>query len=303
MDWNDLRYILAAHRARTLVGAAARLGVTHTTVGRRIRASEERMGVRLFDRTPDGLHVTPAGQDLVEVAERMEGEVLSVESRIMGRDTELSGPLRVSILDYSFWALHGAFQSFLERYPSVDLTITATVEPVSLTRRDADVVLRLAEAPPETLIGRRLGQVGFAVYASDALVDRIGADAGYAAYPWLGWDERSDGRWVDAWLAENAPGARIAVRIDESAIVRRQAIQSGMGVFFMPCFEGDAVSGLQRLGPVEFRRSLWLLTLPDLRHTNRVRAFLDHMAEAPSVRVLCSQTGSRRDLSTDRRTD
>ncbi|HMR76258.1 MAG TPA: LysR family transcriptional regulator, partial [Polyangiaceae bacterium] len=93
MDWDDLRFILAAARARTLSGAAAEFGVTHTTAGRRIRACEERLGARLFDRQPDGLHATPAGQDLVELAERMESEGLAVESRIMGRDAELRGSL------------------------------------------------------------------------------------------------------------------------------------------------------------------------------------------------------------------
>jgi len=284
MDWNDLRYLLAAHRARTLVGAAAALGVTHTTVGRRLRAFEDRLGVRLVDRTPDGLYVTPAGQDLVTVAERLEGEVLAAEGRVMGRDTQLSGPLRVSVFDYSFWGFHDAFASFLLRYPNVELTITATLNPVSLIRREADVALRLSNSPTETLIGRQVGEIAYAVYASEALVEATGADATYADYPWIGLDERfQDGQWLDGWLAENAPGAAISVRLDENAILPRQAIQAGMGIFFMPCFEGDAAPGLRRLGPIHFHRTLWLLTLPELRHTNRVRAFLDHMVDALAI--------------------
>ncbi len=280
MDWGTLRYILAAHRARTLLGASVELGVTHTTVGRRIRACEEKLGARLFDRTPEGLFVTPAGQDLVDIAERLEGELLAAEGRIMGRDTELRGPLRVSILDYSFWNLHDAFSSFLARYPHVELTITASLEQVSLTRREADVVLRLSNTPAENLFGRRVGTMAFAVYGSESLIKSVGETAAFEDYPWLGWDERVEGLWLDAWFKKNAPGAQVAVRIDESAILRRQAIQAGMGLFFLSCFEGDTVPGLRRLGPVQFRRDLWLLTLPELRHTNRVRAFLDHMAEA-----------------------
>ncbi len=297
MDWDDLRFILAAARSRTLSGAGARFGVTHTTVGRRIRACEARLGVRLFDRQPDGLHATAAGQDLIDLAERMEGEVLAAQGRIMGRDAELRGPLRVSIFDFGFWGIHDAFASFIARYPSVELTITASLDPVSLTRREADVALRLTRSPPEALIGRRVGDLTFAVYASEALVARVGADAPYADYPWLAWDDRLDGSWIHEWLSRNAPGARIALRIDESAILQRQAICSGMGVFFMPCCVADAIPGIRRLGPIHFRQPLWLLTLRELQHTSRVRAFLDHMADAlathPAVVRSSEQEGGR----------
>lgn len=279
MDWDDLRYILAVARARTLIGAASDLGVTHTTVGRRIRACEERVGVRLFDRNPDGLTTTPAGQVLAEAAERLEGEVLSAESRVMGQDAELRGPLRVSTFDFALWVFHDTFASFLQRYPSVELTITAPLDPISLVRRDADVALRLTASPPASLIGRRLGEIEFAVYGSEELIARVGEDAPYGAYPWIAQDQRQDGGWVEAWLARHGPGARIVARIDESPILRRQAISAGMGLFFLACFEGDGVPGVRRLGPVQFRHPLWLLTLPELRHTSRVRAFLDHMVE------------------------
>ena len=279
MEWDDLRYLLAVSRARTASGAASALSVTHTTVGRRLRACEAQLGVQLFDRTPDGLHATAAGLELIEVAERMEGELHAAESRVMGRDAALKGALRVSLLDYTLWALGDAFARFVERHPRVELTLTASLEQVSLTRREADVAMRLTGNPPEHLIGRKVGSVGFAVYAHRRLVEQVGTDAPYGAYPWLGWDQRVDGRWFDGWLAEHAPGARIVARIDESAIIRRQAVCSGLGVFLMPCFEADQVPELRRLGPVHFHQPLWLLTLAELRHTSRVRAFVDHMVE------------------------
>jgi len=282
MDWDDLRYVLAVSREHTLSRAAANLGVTHTTVGRRLRAIEERLGVRLFDRTPDGFLPTPAGQDLSEAAERVEGEVLSVEGRVLGRDAQLQGKLRVSTLDFLFIGFHDAFASFMARYPSVDLTVTTTTSEVSLTRREADVVLRLSNSPTEYLVGRKVGRMAFAVYGSSALVERLGPDAGYGAYPWLNWDERTDTAWLDGWLAKNAPGAQIVMRMDGSALVLRKLLAEGTGVHFYPCIDGDADPALRRVGPIhpEFSRDLWLLTLPELRGTSRIRAFMDHMAEA-----------------------
>lgn len=277
--WDDLRHLLAVSRHGTLTRAAEALDVTRTTVGRRLDALEATIGVRLFDRTPDGLVPTPAGQDLVETAERVEEELLAAEGRLVGRDAELSGELRVSTLDYLLWAYTPLFRSFLERYPSIELTLQATLDEVSLPRREADVALRMTDTPPEGLIGRRVGEIGFAVYASEALVARVGDGAPYGAFPWVGLDGEPMRRWLDQWLAENAPGARIALRIDEGAILRRQAVCEGLGAHFMPTFEADALPGLRRLGPVHFTRDLWLLTLPQLRHTARVRAFLRHMAD------------------------
>ncbi|MEO0601492.1 MAG: LysR family transcriptional regulator, partial [Myxococcota bacterium] len=206
MDWDDLRYVLALTRAPTLAGAAQQLGVTHTTVGRRLRAIEAMLGVSLFDRTPEGLVPTGAGRDLADVAEQVESDVLAVEGRVRGRDTRLTGPLRVSTMDLFFCALQPAFAAFSEACPGVELTVDTTLDRVSLARREADVVIRLTNQPPEYLVGRRVGRVQFAVYAADSLVARIGDGAPLEAFPWLGWSDEPAATWLDAWLGRNAPG-------------------------------------------------------------------------------------------------
>lgn len=281
VEWDDLQFVLALARETTLSGAATTLGTTHTTVGRRVRALEERLGVRLFDQTPTGFAPTAAGADVARVAERMEEDVLALEARVLGRDVRLAGKLRVATMDMLLRLYHGAFSSFAGRYPSVDLTVTVSDVEVSLTRREADVVLRLTNTPPDTLVGRKVGRLAFAVYASRALVGRIGPGAPLGAYPWLHWDERLNMHWLDDWLAANAPGARVVMRFDVGATMLRELIAAGIGVHFLATAEGDADPSLQRISPVEpaFDRELWLLTLSELRHTPRVRAFLDHVAE------------------------
>lgn len=279
VDWDDLRYVLAVHRERTLSRAGARLGVSHTTVSRRLSAIEDKLGARLFDATPDGFVPTTAGHDVAAVAERMESEVHGLESRLLGRDERLEGALRVATMDLLFRTFHEAFTSFTARYPSVALTVSASDREVSLLRREADVALRMTGSPPDYAVGRKVGRAEFAVYASRELVARVGPDAPYEAYPWLHWDERLNMRWLDEWLARHAPRARIAMRLDTSMLLLRDAIEAGIGVHFLATFDGDAHPELTRIGPIhpEFARDLWLLTLPDLRHTSRVRAFMDHV--------------------------
>ncbi len=282
MDWDDLRYVLALSRAGTLAKAAEALAVTHTTVGRRLRTIEAGLGVRLFDRTPNKFVLTPAGQDLATTAERVEVDVLAAETRVRGRDEKLRGSLRVSTMDMLFCGFSDVFASFVKRYPHVDLTVTTPLAKVSLTRREADVALRMTNEPPEHLVGRKVGRVHFAVYAAESLVAEVGEGAALAAYPWIGWDDRLDTRWFDGWLAERAPGARVVIRFDDSGRARERAVRDGIGAHFMACFEGDALPGVvrisERLEP--FARDLWLLTLRDLRRTSRVRAFMDHVTDS-----------------------
>ncbi len=278
MEWDDLRYVLAIHREKTLSAAAAVLGVTRTTVGRRLKEAEERLGVRLFDRSDEGFTPTAAGEEVAASAARVEDEILVTQGRVLGRDAELKGRLRVSTLDFIFAGFPEVFKSFIERYPGVDLTVGVTNEQVSLLRREADVALRVGNNPAERLVGRRVGRLQFDAYASRALVERVGRDAPLAAFPWLHPDERSDGRWLDAWLAKHAPGAKVSLRSDDHA-VRRRALSSGIGVYFLACFDGDADAGLVRLGArlTEEARDLWVLTLPELRSSSRIRAFMDHV--------------------------
>ena len=281
MDWDDLRFVSAVTRLGSLNAAGKALGVRHTTVGRRIGRLETQLGVRLFDRTPEGLRPTPAAIDLSEVATETASRIDDATARVQGRDTSLSGALRVSTLDWLFELHAPVFASFCDRYPDVSLTVLATETEVSLFRREADVAFRLTNTPPETVVGRRVGTVRFAVYGHRSLVRD--PEAPWSAYPWLHWDERTEmARWLDHWLAANAPGARIALRLSEGTLLRRAAMRQGIGVHPLPIAEGERDPQLVRIGPVleDFDRALWLLTLPAMRHTSRVRALLDHVSEA-----------------------
>lgn len=275
-------YVLAISRHRTLLKAATTLGVAHTTVSRRLKTLEAELGVRLFDRTPDGLVATAAGEDLIEAAERMEGDMLSVRARVLGRDAELRGRLRVSTFDVLFYSLEQSFISFLKRYPHVELSVATSPERVSLPRREADIAIRLSNGPPESLVGRKVGYMQFGVYAARTLVERVGEDAPLSEYPWLSWDAGENLAWFEGWLAENAPGAKIVLRLGDRGVLMAHAVRSGLGAQILPCLLADADPLLQRLTPLDevFRLDLWLLTLPELRTNSRVRAFMEHMTEA-----------------------
>ena len=279
MDWDDLRYVLAVARERTLSRAAEKLGATHTTVGRRLRTIEQAMGARLFDQTPDGYVTTHAGRAVVESAERVEAELHSLEARVLGEDAQLEGVLRVTTLAMLLRRYHRGFSSFIERYPKVEFSLSTQDAELSLSRREADVALRMTNTPPEQLVGRKVGRVEFAVYAAKSLVERVGEGAPLSAFPWVNWDPRLGMRWLDEWLARNAPGARVSVRIDVSSDSVYDVVAAGLGAHLLSTIDGERDPSLVRIAPVDpsYSRDLWLLTLNELRSTSRVRAFMDHM--------------------------
>ncbi|MEZ4445190.1 MAG: LysR family transcriptional regulator [Polyangiaceae bacterium] len=281
MQWDDLRFVLALERARTLSAAARELGVAHTTVSRRLRGLEKSLGVALFERAGDQFEATAAGRDLCRVAARVEEEIFGAERRVMGRDRKLVGKLRVTTFDVVSVGMFPLFAAFRRHYPAVELTLTTDDRALSLHRREADVALRLSREPPPSLVGRRVGKIHFAVYGARALVEAVGANAPWEAFPWLHWDERLDNRWIDDWLAAHAPGAPIAMRLDGNFGVLLRAVRLGVGVHFLPCFVADEDPDLLRIGGVldEFAQPLWVLTLEELRRRRRVRAFTDFVAD------------------------
>lgn len=281
MDWDDLRFVLALARAGTLSGAALELRTTHTTVARRIHALETGLGVRLFASDEQGYTATAAGLHAVQSAEQTEEQLHALEARLIGGDAKLEGKLRVTTMDILFRRYERVFASFLKRFPGVELTLSCNDAEASLKRREADVALRMTRDPAPQLVGRKVGRVDFAVYASKGLAKKIGMKTPLSQWPWLNWDERLGTDWLDAWLAKHAPGAKIALRVDMGSLSLREVVAAGIGVHFLSCVEGDSDRRLVRISPIatDYSRDVWLLTLDELRSATRVRAFLDHFVE------------------------
>jgi DNA-binding transcriptional LysR family regulator len=280
MDWEHLRYLLAIQREGNLTRAAATLGVTRTTVGRRLQRLEEDLGVRLFDRTPEGLVATGPALDLVSTAAQMEALVFAAENKLLSQDPTLRGPLRVSTTDFVHECFSQAIAGFAAQHPEVELTLVTDDAFASLTRREADVVIRLANKPDPNLFGKRIARLHFALFAAPSLVERFGPGTPLEDWPWVGWDKQGEGIWLDQWLEHHAPGARFALRISSFPACLRSVLD-GVGVGFLPRRLGQA-RGLHPLGPElgKEARDLWALTLPELAANPRVRAFLDHAYEA-----------------------
>jgi DNA-binding transcriptional LysR family regulator len=281
IDWDDLRLVLAVAREGSLSGAARRLGVTHSTVFRRLGAIEQRIGVRLFERFRDGYAATPAGETAARVASQMADEVLSLERRLSGLDLRPSGTVRIATTDTISTLLMKHLPNLRAAYPEITVEVSASNIMANLTRREADIALRPTPDPPDLLVGRRLADIGHAIYASPDYLARHGSK-NLGDHQWIGLDDALATTVIGRWMHDNVGDARIALRVDALPSLR-DAARAGMGVALLPCYLGDEDDQLRRALPAtvpEARSALWLLTHSDLKRTARIRAVMDFLATA-----------------------
>jgi DNA-binding transcriptional LysR family regulator len=280
---DDLPLILALSRERTLAGAAEKLGIDLSTVFRRLNGLEQRLRVRLFDRSPRGYCLTAAGERAASAAERVETELLALDRDISGRDQQLSGVVRITASEtFSYAVLPALFAAFQQTHPRIRLVLSIDNRTVDLSRREADVALRVRRPKEDSLFGRRLTGIAFAYYgtANTPALRREGPSFNFSRHKVIGWDEPSS-LAVSDWVTKHVPPERITFR-STSFVNQLMAVRAGMGIALLPCYLADRDSQLRRISGVmpELTSELWLVTHQDLKNTARIRAFLSVIGDA-----------------------
>jgi DNA-binding transcriptional LysR family regulator len=289
VSWDDYRTVLAVSLARSLGGAAEMLGVNQSTVFRRLGAMEERLGARLFERSRTGYSLTTAGEEMVKLAEKMADEIVDFERRLTGHDLRPQGELRVATNDtLVIHLLTPIFASFRTLYPGITLDVVVGNQALNLSKRDADVAIRATGDPPETLVGRKLAAIHWAIYGAKSLGLTELDPVDYRSHSWIGLGDNLSGLKPGRWMAQNVGEDRIGWKIN-TVLGLSEAVAEGAGLGLLPCFIAQTFPNLVPLSGImaDFSSHIWLLTHPDLRNTARVRAFMDHVgAEIAKKRTL-----------------
>jgi DNA-binding transcriptional LysR family regulator len=281
-EWDDLRYVLAVANAGSLASAARALGVNHTTVLRRVSAFEQRLGLRLFERLPTGYVLTAGGEELIAAARHIDDTVTTLERKLAGQDLRLSGTIRITTTDTLMGSvLPEILAEFRTAHPGIQIEVAVSNLMFNLSKRDADVAIRPAKDPPDTLVGRRVAKIAFAIYGSREYVAKRRRIDDLAAERWVAPDDSLAGTAVANWMRAQLPTSDITLRAD-SLVALRQAAQAGLGLAALPCYLGDTSPDLVCVHPpiAAMETALWILTHEDLRHTARIRAFTEAAAAA-----------------------
>lgn len=265
----------AATPRSTLPAAASLLGLDHSTVFRRLRQIETALGTAVFERTPQGYVPTPAGAELVKLADQVALQLADALRRVSGQIPEPEGEVRIATSDALLCnLLMPLLAAFQAQCPHVRLDVVTGNLPLNLSRRDADVAIRATA----TLVGRKVARIAWAPYAARRLAGMHDPASLLETGAWVGFGDAMAGLAGAARLRTLSP-ERIATRFD-SVSGMRAAVMAGLGIGLLPCFAGDGEAGLMRLSVPDpaLSTDLWLLTHPDLRHAPRVRLFLDDLA-------------------------
>jgi DNA-binding transcriptional LysR family regulator len=295
LDWNDLRYFLAVARAGSTVAAGKALGTSQSTVHRRLAELEQHLACQLVMRRQTGYRLTELGKHLLGYAERAEEAVATFERQALASDNKLTGTLRITCGSMIGERLTRTplLNAFHAHYPGLLVELLMTERVIDLSKSEADVAIRAGECRDEALVGTKIAEARWAVYASASYLELhgrperkehierhsvVGYDGAIANYP------------AARWLNSTAPNAKVAARSDNwPGLIL--AVKSGVGLAPLQTAQGDAENDLIRLfeiGP-ELVTPYFLLTHRDMQNTPRVAAFLEFVGvQIEAFRLLFS---------------
>lgn len=281
-DWNDLQTFLAIARAGQLARAAKMMGVDATTLGRRLRRLEARLGQTLFEQTREGQVPTVAGERLLATVEVMQRAAARIEEKANTGD-QLSGVLRVTMSEgLGTWVVARHLGEFVDRHPALTVDLAATSGFLSLSKREADLAVMLGRPLAGPVLSSKLADYRLQLYASRDYLAAHGNPADVAELA----GHRLIGYVPDLLYAPELNyldeiGPRLAPSVRSPSInAQHGLIAAAAGIGVLPCFIGAHDMSLVPVLPERsILRSFWLVTHKDTRQLQRVRVFRSWLAD------------------------
>jgi DNA-binding transcriptional LysR family regulator len=295
LDWNDVRYFLAVARNGSTLAAAKALGLSQSTIHRRLAALEANLGRRLFRRRPTGYQLTKLGEEMRPFAECIETSALSFERHFASCDSRRVGTVRVAC---PASAAHRLMRSrvldkFHARHPGMRAEFVMTEECLDLAQGEVELAIRQGAPQDEALIGRRIADVPWAVFASRTYVECHGRPRrpeDIAHHSIVEYGGPMKGHLAAQWMRSVAPGAAVAARGNSVSEVL-MAVKSGVGLAPLPvpfaACDGDLLTVIDPLPELTFQ--FYLVIHRDMKRAPAVRAFLNFVtAEIKTIRQVLS---------------
>lgn len=275
MDWSNLRYFLALARSGSLSAASKVLGTDHTTVARRIQALEKELGLKLVDRRARAYSLTPSGQRICDLAARVETAIADVQRFAQSIDRAPQGVVRISgppgLINH--W-LAPRLSTLQIRFPDLRIALVGEAREVSLSRREADLALRLFRPREDALVARKLAKITYGLYGSKEYLNGRPPEK----LDFLGHDEREDHLPQHKWLKAIAGDREFTLRANDLGALLG-AVRAGLGLAVLPqtlARRDKALRQVPTSTPAP-SRELWLVFHRDVQRIPAIRAVIDHL--------------------------
>ena len=285
LDWNDLKYLLAVARHQSTTAASRALEVNQSTVQRRLVELERCLGQALVKRHPSGYRLTAFGEQLLPLAQHVEQAVAALTQHVDTFQREVSGVVRITCPEPLVVRINNStlMDRFRARYPALQVEFVMSDRYLDFANGELDIALRSGDTEDGALVGRKVGDSLWAVYASRKYIERRGRPdrvEDLERHDWVGFDDSMPHHRATQWLRQVAPNAHVVAR-NNSVLGLIQSVKAGIGLAPLPTALGDSEPELvQVLGPIPALTRIWrVLTTPELRRTPRVAALFDFLVD------------------------
>jgi DNA-binding transcriptional LysR family regulator len=281
LNWNDLRHFLAIAREGSAGAGAKALGVNQSTVQRRLQVLEKRLGCVLVERHVTGYRLTVHGQALLASVTNVEAAVEGVQRQVASFDDRDIGPVRVTCLVTIGQRLvkSGLIDAFHAQHPGISIELLMEQRVFDLSKAEADIAIRGGAPGQGALIGRKIAETQWGVYASHAFVQRYGRPAApcdIGRFKVIEMINELENLPAVRWMRAHTSPAMVTARCGNIPAVHL-AVRSGAGLAPLPTVYAAEDAGLVNLlGPLpELSYPIFLVAHRDVRKHSRVNAFFE----------------------------
>lgn len=281
IQWDDLQTFATVHRTGSNSAAARELGLTHATVGRRLRDLEAAAGSALFERDDSGPMLTATGRKVLAAADAMDNSATALTRQLLAGDAKLCGRVRLTCTEgFGTDLLPRHLPTLHARHPGLELELVIDARTLSLTRRRADMAIRLARPQEENLVARHLIDIHYRLCCAPESLNamRAALHAG-RPLPLCRFDSSLASLPESQWLDEHLPNARIMLA-SNSLLTLAQACAAGTGIALLPINTAQRLNLALLATPAAPVRAAWLAYPAEYRNVPRFRAVADWVIDS-----------------------
>lgn len=283
LNWNDYQYLLAVEAAGSLAAAARRLNVSQPTVGRRLNALSEALGVQLVTLSSDGAQLSERGRKVCEQARVLGQQAALIELTAREGDVSEATRLRVAASEgFASVVLVNLFAVFQTLHPHIHIDLISGTRMSDLRHSEADIAIRVGDPIDDQLHGRVVGQIEFGLYAHQSYLSKN--------EPLQTVDDLQDHSIIESTgeienlpqarrLREMAPKATVTFS-SNSSLNQIDAMLSGFGILPLPNYRARTLPGANRILDTVFKMQtdIWLLYRASARGRNEVQTVIEFLA-------------------------
>ncbi|WP_457360063.1 LysR family transcriptional regulator [Pseudomonas sp. TE3610] len=289
LNWDDLKFFLEVARTRKASNAAKRLGVDYTTVSRRITSLESALGTLLFEKSrTTGFILTAEGQRLLGYAESIESTLHMACEQVSGSGVALSGHIRMGCTEgFGSFFITPQLSHFVDTYPAISVDILPLPHFISLSKREADIVIALERPEHGPYVCCKLCDYRLQLYATQDYLDRhppIHTGRDLVGHRFISYVDDLAFSSELLYLANLLPNASASLR-STSVIAQYVAARQGRGMAILPCFLAAQADDLVPVlaGEISVTRQFWMYCREDLRKLKRINLLWDYIREVTEL--------------------